>query len=401
MTSIIRQLSPGPAQLAREQVQALPHILLVLDGFPKTLGGGERIVLRLAALLPSYGFRVSILTLAMHAEGEFQPGDAPCPLYLLPLRRTYDLFALRGALALRRFLKDQDVRIVQTFFESSDLWAGGFARLFSSARLIWSRRDMGILRGRKHTLAYRALRRLPHAVLAVSEQVRQHAIQVDGIDPERVLTIHNGLALDLLGDVPLRTCNAAAQITSIGNIRRVKGHDLLVRAAAEVVMHFPQTTFTVAGEVLEPDFYAELLALIEELGLTPCFRFVGKIDDLSQHLRHADVFVLPSRSEGFSNALIEAMASGLPVIATDVGGNAEAVQDGVSGLIVPPESAAALATAIISMLESPEKAQKLGKSARQAVLDHFTAEAMMRKLTTAYRNVLDASNLRDQARLGY
>src|SRR3978361_1005917 len=93
----------------------LPHVLLVLDQFPKTLGGGERIVLRLAALLPRYGYRASILTFSAHPESAGLQSP-PCPIYLLPLQRTYDLSALRAAWELRQFLRQRRVQIVQTFF---------------------------------------------------------------------------------------------------------------------------------------------------------------------------------------------------------------------------------------------------------------------------------------------
>ena len=381
-------LSAGPAEANAAARMALPHVLLVLDGFPKTLGGGERIVLRLAELLPHYGYRVSILTLSLHPESEFQPAAAPCPLYLLPLQKTYDLAAWKGAFALRRFLKGQEVRIVQTFFESSDLWAGGFTRLFSDARLIWSRRDMGILRGRKHTLAYRALRRLPHAVFAVSEQVREHAIRVDRITATRVHTVHNGLELQQRTEPCSQPFAEHATVTTIGNIRRVKGHDLLIHAAAEVVKRFPDTNFTIAGEVLEPEYFALLQSMVRELGLSHRFRFLGRITDLHAHLDKAHIFVLPSRSEGFSNALIEAMAAGLPTIATNVGGNAEAVQEGVSGILVPPENAPAIAAAILQLLSNPEIAQRMGTAGQQAVHAHFTAEAMIRNVTGVYALIL-------------
>ena len=166
----------------------------MLDQFPKTLGGGERIVLKLAALLPQYGYRASILTFSVHPESAALKSP-PCPIYLLPLQRTYDLTALRAAFELRRFLKQQQVQIVQTFFESSDLWAGFVTKAMSKAKLIWSRRDMGILRTRKHHIAYRLMASAPDAVFAVSEQVRQHCIEVDRIDPARVQTIYNGLDL--------------------------------------------------------------------------------------------------------------------------------------------------------------------------------------------------------------
>src|ERR1700723_3859842 len=172
----------------------LPHVLLVLDQIAKTLGGGERIVLRLASLLPQYGYRASIMTFSADPAS---PGlqSPPCSIYLLPLQRTYDLSALRAAFELRRFLRQQRIQIVQTFFESSDLWAGFVTKAMSGAKLIWSRRDMGILRARKHQIAYRIMSGMPDKVFAVSDQVRQHSIAVDRIDASRVQTIYNGLDL--------------------------------------------------------------------------------------------------------------------------------------------------------------------------------------------------------------
>ncbi len=379
---IVRLTGGHAASSAKPDVR--PHVLLVLDGFPKTLGGGERIVLRLAALLPHYGYRVSILTLALHPEGEFQVGDSPCPLYLLPLRKTYDLTAWKGAFALRALIRRENIAIVQTFFESSDLWAGFLTRVLSSAKLVWSRRDMGILRGAKHTAAYRAMRHLPHAVLAVSEQVRQHAITVDGISPARVHTVYNGLDLHAVTRLPGMRETGPIVVTTVGNIRRVKGHDLFIRAAAEVLRFFPDVQFSIAGEVLEPDYFQELQGLVESFGLSSHFRFLGRITDLPAHLRHADIFVLPSRSEGFSNALLEAMASGLPVIATNVGGNSEAVKTNASGIIIAREDPLAIASALQQVLASPALARQFGEAARQRVQQLFSTDAMMRKTLEIY-----------------
>jgi glycosyltransferase involved in cell wall biosynthesis len=371
-----------------EKHDARPHVLFVLDQFPKTLGGGERIVLKLAALLPKYGYRASILTFFAHPESAGLQAP-PCPVYLLPLQRTYDFSALRAAFELKRFLKQQRVQIVQTFFESSDLWAGFIVKTASDARLIWSRRDMGILRGRKHHLAYRLMSRVPDRVFAVSEQVRQHCVTVDRIEPSRVQTIYNGLDLGEWNTVsqPAKPSGKFV-VTTVGNIRRVKGHDIFIKAAASIVKQSPNVSFSIAGEVLEPAYFEELQTLVRDLGLSDRFHFSGGITSLREHLSMADIFVLPSRSEGFSNAIVEAMAASLPVVATDVGGNAEAVQDGVSGLIVPPEDHEALATAIISLLSNSSKAQAMGAAGKQLVAEKFTTDAMMHQITSAYARLL-------------
>jgi glycosyltransferase involved in cell wall biosynthesis len=367
---------------------ALPHVLLVLDQFPKTLGGGERIVLNLAALLPKYGYRASILTFSVHPDSVALK-SRPCPIYVLPLQRTYDLTALRAAFELRRFLRLQQVQIVQTFFESSDLWAGFVTKAMSKAKLIWSRRDMGILRARKHHIAYRLMASAPDAVFAVSEQVRKHCIEVDRIDPTRVQTIYNGLNLADWNTV-IRPAKAPGEllVTTIGNIRRVKGHDIFIKAAAFILPRFPKVSFSIAGDVLEADYFAELQTLVRDLNLSDHFHFVGGITNLREHLSVADIFVLPSRSEGFSNAIVEAMAAALPIVATNVGGNAEAVKDGVSGFVVPSDDPAALSAAIIRLLSDPSLAKAMGEAGKDLVAENFTAEAMMNRITATYRNLL-------------
>jgi glycosyltransferase involved in cell wall biosynthesis len=381
-------LPPGQAGFTNAVESDLPRILLVVDQFPKTLGGGERIVLKLAALLPHFGYEPSILTFSAHPESAALKSP-PCPIYLLPLQRTYDLTALRAALEFRRFLKRQRIQIVHTFFESSDIWAGLVTKTLSKAKLVWARRDMGILRARKHNIAYRLMAGAPDAVFAVSEQVRQHCIDVDRVDPERVQTIYNGLNL-----VDWNTASTSAKapgeflVTTVGNIRRVKGHDVFIKAAAAIAPRFPKVLFSVAGEVLEPDYFTQLQTLVQDFDLSDHFRFVGGVTDLRQHLAAADIFVLPSRSEGFSNAIVEAMAASLPVVATDVGGNAEAVQDGVSGFIVPSDDPAALSAAIIRLLSNPSLARAMGSAGKDLVAKRFTTQTMMSRIAGAYRNLL-------------
>jgi L-malate glycosyltransferase len=371
---------------------ALPHVLLVVDQFSETFGGGERIALKLAALLPIYGYRVSILTFFVHPRC-IELESAPCPIYVLPLQRTYDLSAFRAALALRHFLKLERIVIVQTFFESSDLWAGLVTKLMSDAKLIWSRRDMGILRGRKHDIAYKLMSGTPDAVFAVSEQVRQHGITVDGIPSNRVLTIYNGLDVEGWSAPRREIGDGKFVVATLGNIRKVKGHDVFIRAAASVVRAFPNVSFMIAGEVLEPDYFKELRELVRDLNLTDHFTFRSGVTDIREYLSAVDVFVLPSRSEGFSNAIIEAMAASLPVVATDVGGNAEAIKDGVSGFIIPSEDDAALSDAITRFLSDPSKAKEMGVAGRGLVVEKFTIAAMMQQITNVYSSLLEDRTL--------
>jgi glycosyltransferase involved in cell wall biosynthesis len=181
---------------------------------------------------------------------------------------------------------------------------------------------------------------------------------------------------------------AGRLVTTVGNIRKVKGLDVLIRAAAHVCARIPDVKFVVVGGISERAYYNELLQMIENLGLGDKFKFLGHQSDVFPLLCASDVFVLPSRSEGFSNALLEGMAAGVPCVTTRVGGNAEAVQDGETGFLVEAEDATAMADRIWRLIEDPRQAQQMGHAGRKRVSDDFSLQSMMVKLEATYENLL-------------
>ena len=357
------------------------HVMLLLDQFPAVLGGGERVVLRTARLLRAAGYRVSIVTFQVECDPELLRA-AECPVYHLPLQSVFSTGALRGAWQLGRFLRRTRVRVVMTFFESSNLFGGLAVKLLSRSKLIWNRRDMGILREPKHRMAYRYLPSLPDFVVAVSEQVRQHAVEVDRIPAARVGVVYNGVAGAAACEG--HTSPQTPKIVTVGNLRPVKGQDTLVEAAALVLRTHPEAEFLIAGEPLEAEYFAALQRRTVELGIADHVIFLGGVANPSALLQQATLFVLPSRSEGFSNAIVEAMAAGLPVVATTVGGNGEAVQDGVTGLLVPPEQPEAMADALLQVLSNPERGRAMGAAGQTRAAQLFSEAAMVRALTTAF-----------------
>ncbi len=299
---------------------------------------------------------------------------------------------------IRRLIRSQRVRIVHTFFETSDLWGGLVAKLSGDPVLVSSRRDMGILRRPIHDRAYRLLNPMFDLVLTVSEEVRAFSMRQDHLAPEKVATLHNGIEIDKAATATdsaalraqLKLSGASHIICAVAHIRRVKGLDIFVQAAAKVCREFPHAVFVVVGGNHEPEYFRELQRLTESLGLNDNIRFLGRREEVFPLLKMSDVFCLPSRSEGFSNALVEAMASSLPCVATRVGGNAEALQDGQNGFLVEPEDASATADRILTLLRQPEWARRMGHAARQAVEEKFTQEAMMKNLVGVYERLLAA-----------
>ena len=225
--------------------------------------------------------------------------------------------------------------------------------------------------------------------------MRRFSIVKDQLDPRRVVTIYNGIDLPHPLTVDKQAARArfgfekAAQVVvSVGNIRRIKGFDVFIRAAARVHAVMPQLVFAIAGEEHDASYAVELRELAVSLGLGSNFVFLGGVGDIHGLLRAADAFCLLSRSEGSSNALLEAMAGALPCVATRVGGNPEVVVDGTTGYLVDSEDAESAADAILRLLQQPSTAQRMGSAGRRVIEDKFTTEAMMRVLVDSYERLL-------------
>ncbi len=377
----------------------LTHVLFVIDQLCE-MGGAERVLLNMIRLLPKDRFRCTLATFKIDPRFSiFQ--NFPCSWSVFPMRRSYDWNALRVAMRLRQLIRTQEVHIVHTFFETSDLFGGLVTKLSGAPVLVSSRRDLGILRNWKHQLGYRVLSPMYDLVLAVSDGVREFCIRQDRLDPKRVLTLYNGIELEKVPvDADASSLRdsmglggASHLVATIGNIRQVKGLDILIRAAAKVCEQFPKAVFLVVGDVHERQHYQELLDLTASLELKQNVKFVGPSDDVFSLLRISDIFCLPSRSEGFSNALVEAMACSLPCVATRVGGNSEALEDGRSGFLVDSEDPDAIANRILTLLRAPERAKEMGREGRRTVEAKFTTQVMMSRLINVYDNLLNAKKI--------
>jgi L-malate glycosyltransferase len=380
-------------------LQAERSILFLVDQLTE-LGGGERVLFDLVRELPHYGFRIAVITF----RGKVDPAAfALCDnLRVLPLSSCFSLSALRVAAALRTLIRRERVDIVHTFFESADTYGALVARLSGVPCLVSSRRDMGILRSTKHHLAYRLLARTYDAVLAVSEQVRRWHLETDRLREEQIRTIHNGLAIDRF-----RTAidpNAARRalglpvdkplVTTVTNINMWKGVDVFLRAVALVHRTHPDAVFAIAGDWTDAALVAELQDLAHSLGIAECTYFLGRVADVPSLLLASNVFALLSRTEGFPNVVLQAMAASLPVVATAVGGTPEAIDDGVTGFLVCNQDARAAATHITTLLCDEDLRQRIGAAGRRRVEQDFSLQEMVRKHVALYDALLQSRTLR-------
>lgn len=319
---------------------SLGHILYLIDEL-KVKGGTEKHLFELATGMAEAGFQVSVgsFTDGVYAE-EFKK-DTRITYFCLESPRIYDLRGLRAFIRIVRYINSQNVTVVQSFHTAADLIAPLAARLsFRRPKTFSSRRDLGYTKSKRHLQMQRIVNHLIDGVLANSQAVKQAVCDQEGYAPEKITVIHNGINLEpferdekkrqqqraLLG-----VDDKTVLIGSVGNIRPVKGYDLLVEAAGIVCRQLPDVYFVHAGE---GEQLADLQQRCKELGIQERFTFMGSIKDIPAFLSALDIYVQPSRSEGFSNAIIEAMAAGLPVVATEVGGNPDLIDNGLSGVLV-------------------------------------------------------------------
>src|SRR5258707_14793320 len=176
--------------LAIGDAKTRPHVLFLIDHL-MALGGGETNLLKVVQLMPPELVRCSIATFRIKPEIR---QNISVPVYVFPWKRFFHLDAWKAAFALRKLIRTERVDIVQTYFETSNLWGGLVAKL-SGAVMLFSARDMGILRKTKHWLAYLVVNRLSHRVLAVSEEGKRFCVYADRIDPRKISVVYNGVDL--------------------------------------------------------------------------------------------------------------------------------------------------------------------------------------------------------------
>ena len=200
--------------------------------------------------------------------------------------------------------------------------------------------------------------------------------------PAAIVTIANGLDLKR---APRTRTGGSPLVTTVANLRPGKGHEILIDAAAEVARRIPGVTFGLIGDGSRR---AELEHYAASRGLSGVVRFEGHRSNVKEILANSDVFAFPSFMEASPNAVMEAMAAGIPVVATNVGGIPEVIVHGESGLLVPPADSRSLAEALVRVLSDSSMATRLGAAGRATVESRFGFERMVGEFEALYREQL-------------
>jgi glycosyltransferase involved in cell wall biosynthesis len=231
---------------------------------------------------------------------------------------------------------------------------------------------------RVQKVAYAAAHRIVANSLAAAARLR-----AEGIPGQKVTLIPNGIDPTIF---PRRTyAERPRRIATVACLREEKRLDVLIEASARVLARYPDAEFLIAGDGPCRD---ELLELARRAGVVDRVRFLGHRDDVPGFLADADVFVLPSRSDASPNSIIEAMASGLPVIASAVGGIPEIVDHDKTGWLVPSGDPDALANAVLEMLAAPGRAADFGRAGRLKTERVYSFDRMVERFEALYLHEL-------------
>jgi len=374
-----------------------PNVLFIIDSFEQ--GGSERQALQLLRQLHESGrCRVHLACLqdrgSLRAEAE-QLGIGEIHEYALT--SFYDLNFVKQLLRLRRFIKENHIDVVHTHCFYTNIFGMTGAFLSGVRARITSKGETDGFRTPMQKRAERVAFRLAHRVIANCLVVQNQLIK-EGVSPARIVQHYNGLDLDRLKvSRELRRDQALAAfglpsdrrfVAIVANLHNpVKDHSMFLRAAARVCKEVPDAAFVIAGE---GDLMPGLRSLAAQLGIEREVFFIGRCENVGQLLFASDVGVLSSKAEGFANAILEYLAAGLPVVATDVGGVREAVVEGETGHVVASGDDEKMAAGIIRLLNDPERARAMGQLGRTRVAAKFSCDRHLQNTLELYDELLNA-----------
>jgi glycosyltransferase involved in cell wall biosynthesis len=358
------------------------------------IGGAQTHLVQLLSRLDRQRFQPMVC--ALKAQGELcRTVEAMgVPVFDGGLGRT--LMGWGGARVLARLaglFRRERVDVAHAYLFHPNVLAPIAGRLAGVPAVVASKRSLDRYPSRLPRWACRLGNRLADRVTINADAIGRFVAAEEGCPPAKMVLIPNGVREEALeapadGRAKRRELGIPAEAPIVGAVSRLawkKGIAHLVQATPRILAAAPDARVVVAGDGPLRD---ELRAEAAALGVGDRVLLLGSRDDTIALMAAFDVFVLPSVVEGMSNALIEAMAVGRPVVATDVGGNPEVVVDGQTGLLVPPAAPDRLAAAVVTLLGAPGRAAEMGEAGRRRVMGHYRVDAMTRHIEALYDALL-------------
>jgi L-malate glycosyltransferase len=379
-----RQYQPSVTAADRRAARPV-RVCFLIDELARA--GTETQLLALIATLDRT--RVLPYLCLLHGEDlrsrSLEPSD--CPVLRLGVQSLARPGSLRAAGRFLAFLRREEIEVVQTYFPDSTFFGIPLAWMAGVPFRIRTRNNLGHALTSGQRVLGRLLNALSTQTIANCNAARAKLLADERPDPTRVIALENGVDLERFITIPAprkKLPGEALTVGAVANLRAVKGLDLLIEAARLLRPTFPDLRFRVAGQGEHRPFLEQLIRG-HELGAR--FELVGSMSDIPAFLAELDVAVLCSHAEGMPNAVLEYMAAGRPIVATNVGAVCELLHDGVNGLVISPGNASGLARALERLLGDRGLRLALGEAARRRVREHYSREAMVRRFEDFYLGI--------------
>jgi glycosyltransferase involved in cell wall biosynthesis len=357
-------------------------------------GGAETVFMELVTGLRARGWdSVAVVPERDWLDGALRARGVE-PL-LVPTRGSFDArYLARLCMVARR----HGVRLIQTHLLSTSVYGSLVGRALGIPVVSTFHGTVDVAEDEAYRAAkLKIIDRRANRMVFVSESLREHFLAAHPLRRAHSQVIHNGIDADRFRpgrDDALRRelgiADDAVLVGSVGNVRTAKAYPVLLRAAARLRDRVRSVHFAIVGQG-DGSLLDELIRLRGELGLDEVVSFVGFREDIPRIMRSFDVYLISSSAEGFSLSTVQALASGLPVVATRCGGPEEILQDGAGGLLVERNSPAALADALHRLIIDRGERERLAASARSLVERRFTLDAMVTGYEALYARSLDRS----------
>lgn len=369
-------------------------IAFVIDTIDSPTAGTEKQLLLLLEKLDRSTF--SPVLCVLYTSEWLEKYFDHCPLHILNMTSFRHPLTLYRYWRFVHFLKAEKIDIVYSLFKEGMRVGISAAKLAGIRHTIAARRSQGYWMTSLDLKVTKLLNRWVNLIISNALNTRVWVAEREGFPIKNIEVVHNGIDLDPFIHIPDDTCwryrailaipEEAPVIGIVANLRPVKAIDMFIRSAQLIKKAIPNAHFVIVGE---GELKEDLKKLAGDLELTDFVHFLGRRHDIPFILTTFDVGVLTSKSESFSNTIVEYLAAGLPVVCTDVGGAREAVEDGVNGFVVPADDCSAMTEKIVDILKNC-KAKALGEASRRKAEESFSLTTMM----TKYENIFSTINVR-------
>lgn len=385
----VNPLSPPASDgLAESHAPSQPirvcHISMCLQ-----TGGLERLLVDFARFHDRKTFDLQFLALA----GDGQPAEEiraeGCSARVL--NESLKIRKLRSLAQLVQHLKKERTQIVHTHNTYAQFYGALAASRAGVPVVINTQHGRGCGNSWKAQWQFKLANRWTQRVVGVSHDAAKLCQEQDRAARDKIITIRNGINLDLF---TFHSPKPTPTAISVARLSTIKDFPTLLRAVPLVLLHVPEFRLRIVGDGPER---TRLESLIDELNIRPHVELLGERHDVPDLLANSGFFVSSSLSEGISLTLLEAMAVGLPVVTTAVGGNPEIVVDRQTGRLVPTGNPAALARAIVDLCAERDLWTAMGTLGRQRVEQHFEIRQMIRSYEALYKELLQGSGVRSQS----